>query len=124
MLIWNEIDLIECLEVLPEKDEDYETWHRFIVQKDGLTLVLTIEQYDGEIGFQLDRDGVQPSILELRLYQCPEVRYIKEQAGKRLDYLEFATTSCGSSANYRFDDSLMQRGVRLMVKPHISIQLF
>jgi len=124
MLVWNEIDLIECLEVLPEKDEDYGTWHRFTVQEHGLTLVLAIEQYDGDIGFYLYRDQIQTPILQFYLYRCPKIRYVKEQFGNRLDYLEFATSACGSSLTSSLDDNLIERGVRLLVKPHVSIQLF
>ena len=49
MLVWNEFEFIECLEVLPEKDEEYETSHVFRVQKNGLTLLLTIYQFSGDV---------------------------------------------------------------------------
>lgn len=124
MLIWHETDWIEYLEVLPEKDEEYQTWHRFTIHNHGLMLVLTVEQYDGDIGFCLYQHGVQIPILEFRLIDCPEARYVKESAGNRLEYLEFATTVCGSSTVSRFDHNLIERGVRLLVKPHLSIQLF
>jgi hypothetical protein len=42
MLIWDEIEVMACLEVLPEKDTEYQTWYRFTVTQAGLTLVLTL----------------------------------------------------------------------------------
>jgi len=51
MLEWDQYKFIECLGVLPELDEEYETNHVFRVEKDGLRFILTIYQYSGDVYF-------------------------------------------------------------------------
>ena len=119
MLTWNQYEFIECLAVLPEVEE-YETCHTFKVEKDGLKLVLTIYQYDGDVDFDLFRDGIEESVFKMRLMDCPGARYISTKQGK--EYLEFATSK---SFGMRYDgESPIPIGVRLSVNPHISIELF
>ncbi len=124
MLFWDETDFMECLETLPIADEEQGTYHRYIVPRDGLTLVLTVEQYSGDISFCLYRDGIETPILEFHLLDCPRARYIKDQVGNRRDFLEFDVSPCNGRTYNRWDTDLIERGVRLMVKPHIAIDLF
>ncbi len=124
MLTWDETEAIACLEVLPEKDEEYQTWYCFTVTQASLTLTLTIEPYTGDVRFCLNCDSLPQPIVEFVLYDCPKIRYVQDQVGHRRDYLEFATTTCGGAYTSRWDDQLLRRGVRLSVKPQLSIQLF
>lgn len=119
MLVWNQCDFIQCLAVLPEVEE-YETCHTFRVEKDGLKLVLTIYQYDGDVYFDLFRDGIEELIFKTRLIDCPGARYVSTKQDK--EYLEFAASKSFGS---RYDgESPIPMGVRLSVNPHISIEFF
>lgn len=122
MLHWNELDLIECLEVLPEVDED-RTIYCFKICKDGLQLVLTLEPYGGDIQFFLYRDGIEQHIFHLSLLNCPRIRYIKSPKASDYyrEFLEFDTSTFSTS---QLANSMIERGVRLAINPHISLNLF
>ena len=118
MLIWNEIDVLTCLEVEPEIEADG-IWHKYSVSKHGIRLELTIYQYDGDIYFDLYRDGIKKRIFSMKLIDCPGLRYVKD---KKSEYLEFANSQAfGSRYN---GDSPIPYGVRLCVKPTITIALY
>ncbi len=118
MLVWDETDVLTCLEVEPEVDPDA-IWHKYTVEKDGLRLQLIIHQYDGDIYFELFRDGVQRAVFFMKLLACPGIRYMKDRSH---EYLEFAPAKCFGS---RYDgESVIPFGVRLCVKPSIRVELF
>jgi hypothetical protein len=120
MLVWNEYEFIECLEVIPERDEEYETNHVFRVAKDGLKLILTIYQYSGDVYLDLLRDEVDEPVFQMRLIGCPGARYVSTKAGN--EYLEFAPSK---SFGNRYDGkSPIPIGVRIAVNPHIKIELY
>ena len=120
MLVWDPYKFIECLAVLPEVDEEYETNHVFRVAKDGLQLVLTIYQYSGDVYFDLFRDGIDEAILKMKLLDCLGARYITTKEGR--EWLEFAPAK---TFGERYDgESPIRVGVRLFVSPHIKIELF
>jgi hypothetical protein len=118
MLVWNETDILSCLEVVPEKDPD-EIWHKYTVEQHGLRLELTIYQYDGDIYFDLFREGIESTIFSLKLVDCPGLRYINNGKG---EYLEFAASQTFGS---RYDgESVIPYGVRVRIKPHLSIEMY
>ena len=120
MLQWDQYEFIECLEVLPEVDEEHETNHIFRVEKDGLKFILTIYQYSGDIYFDLFRDGLEEPIFTMKLLDCPAARYISTK--NKSEWLEFAPSK---SFGGRYDgESPIPMGARLAVKPHIRIELF
>jgi hypothetical protein len=67
MLVWNQYEFIECLGVVPEVNEEYETHHLFKVEKDGLRLELGVFQYAGDVYLDLYREGVEQSVFSMRL---------------------------------------------------------
>ncbi len=118
MLVWNEYEFVECLGVLPEVEE-YETSHFFRVEKDGLRLLLSVFQYDGDVYLDLYREGIEPPLFSMRLIGCEGARYVNEKGG---EWLEFAPAKSFGS---RYDGvSLLPFGVRVAVNPHIRIELF
>ena len=84
MLVWNETDVTTCLEIEPAVGEDG-TSHRYHVARDGLSLEFTVWQYDGDVAIKLRRDGVTDPIFETHMMDCAGVRYVKDQAGERLE---------------------------------------
>ena len=118
MLIWDELEFVECLEVVPTVEE-YEVSHHFCVQEDGLTLKLTVFQYDGDVYISVYKDGVEIPILDVKLLACSGVRRVNDKRG---DYLEFAPAKAFGS---RYDgSSAIPLGIRLSVRPSISVELF
>ncbi|HEY0098181.1 MAG TPA: hypothetical protein VGB76_04420 [Pyrinomonadaceae bacterium] len=119
MLVWNEYEFIECLGVIP-KVEEYETAHFFKVSKDGLRLELSVFQYDGDVYFDLYREGIESPVLQVRLLNCAGARYVSHKNGREM--LEFAPAKSFGS---RYDGvSPLPYGIRVAVTPHISIELF
>ena len=118
MLVWDETDVMEVLEVLPEV-EDYRVWHRYVVCKEGLELDVTIHQYDGDIQFQMRAEGLERPVFSLRMIDCPGIARKSDKTG---EYLEFAATRCFGS---RYDgEEPIPYGVRVYIKPNISVSLF
>ena len=118
MLVWNETDLIECLETVPEHEEDG-VWHTYRVDKDGLSLMLTIYQFDSDVYIDLYREGIERPIFAVRIVDCPGVRYVKDKRG---EFIEFAASKCFGT---KYDgESPIPYGVRVSVKPSIQVMMF
>jgi len=117
-LKWNEVDFATCLEVLPTIDE-YETGHHYTVEKDGLRLNLSVAQYASDIQISLYKlDGTRPMI-KFTITNCSGTRYVNDERG---EYLEFAPSQVFGKRYER--NQVIPVGVRLSVKPSISLELF
>jgi hypothetical protein len=118
MLVWDETDVLACLEAEPETGPDA-TWHQYTLKKDGLRLELLIYRYDGDVYLDLYRDGVERSVFSMQIPECPGIRYVGNANG---EYLEIAATN---SLGERYDgESAIPSGVRLWANPAIRIELF
>ncbi len=118
-LVWNEYEFIECLGVVPVIEE-YETAHHFKIERDGLRLELSVFQYDGDVHFDLYREGLDAPVFKMRLLDCAGARYVSNRNGREV--LEFAPAKSFGTCY----DGLapLAYGVRLAVAPHISLELF
>lgn len=115
---WDVTDFIACLEVEPFVEE-YEVCHVFEVEKDGIRILLSVYQYEGDVCFTLYRDGVENPVFNMTLTDCEGARYVNERG---IEFLEFAPSKCFGS---RYDGHApIAFGVRLSVKPSISIDMF
>ena len=118
MLNWDETDVLTVLEVIPEREVDG-IWYRYVVEKDGIQLVLTVNQYDGDIKFELTNIANGSILFSMQLIDCSGVQRIDNQSG---EYLEFAPSRCFGS---RYSDwKSIEFGVRVSIKPSISISIF
>lgn len=117
-LKWDEADFAACLEVLPTIDE-YETRHHYTVEKDGLHLDLSVDQHASDIKISLGKiDSARPFI-KFTITNCSGTRYVNDERG---EYLEFAPSQVFGTRYNR--DQVIPAGVRLTIKPSISIELF
>jgi len=88
MIEWDPTDLLECLEVEPTADKSG-VEHSYTVIKNGLKLIISVFQYDGEVYFTLMRENeTEDTIIDLKINQCPEITFSK--SGKS-EYLQFST---------------------------------
>lgn len=118
MLVWDETDLMTVLEVLPD-EESNGVFHIYTVEKDGVKLVITIYQYDGEVGFELINTVNDSSMFSMQLVDCDGVLRKKDKTG---EYLEFAPSKCFGG---RYDGvESIPYGVRIYVNPSINVALF
>jgi hypothetical protein len=110
-----EADIISCLGVPP-------TWKGyaqcFVVQKDGLTLELTIDTYF-DVVISIHRDGIECPIISITLAHCADIRHVDDQRG---EYLEFVLSTT-ESPETDVDLAATWR-VTLTAKPSISLKLF
>ena len=60
-LDWNETDAIECLGVLPEKG-DYSEYHAFKLNQDGVTVSLTLWEYESFATINFAVEGKAPHV--------------------------------------------------------------
>ena len=118
MLVWDETDVLTVLEVIPDIGQDA-IWHKYSVKKDGLELRVLLYQYDGDVQFELFREGIEKPIYSMKIIDCPGAIRKVDTTG---EYLEFAESKCFGS---RYDgNSSIPFGVRIYIKPSISISLF
>jgi hypothetical protein len=117
-LKWNEADFAACLEVLPTIDE-YATGHHYKVEKDGLRLELSVYQYDSDIMISLYQLDNSRPLINFTITDCSGTRYVNDERG---EYLEFAPSQVFGTRYER--DQVIPAGVRLSVKPSISLELF
>ncbi len=119
MIEWDPVDLLECLEVVPTADKDG-VEHTYEVTKDGLKLIISVFQYDGEVYFSLMRENEsENTIIDLKINQCPEITFSKTGKIEQLDFHP------GRQIIEKFDTSYsINQGVRVQIKPDISIELY
>lgn len=118
MLVWDEADFVACLETLPVfSEDDLSYW--FSVAKDGLTLQLTVFEFEGDIAVTLHRDGVEGPVFDVTLIDCMGARYINDKGG---EWLEFSPCK---TAGTRYDGtSPLPFGLSVSVTPSIQLRMF
>lgn len=117
-MVWDPTDVALVLEVMPEVSE-YGLGYRYTVERDGLRLEVSISQYDGDAEIRLYRDGVANPVFNAAIRDCAGIRRVWE---KNFECLEFAPRVVFDK---RYDGvSSMPFGVRVAIKPSISISLF
>lgn len=116
---WDSTDLLECLEVEPSVDKDG-VEHAYEVVRNGLKLLISIFQYDGDVYFSLMRENEEhSSLIAFKINQCPEIIFRK--FGKD-EYLEFLP---GRQDLESFDKaSSITQGVRVRIQPDIKLELY
>ena len=119
MLHWDPIDLLACLEVEPCTDADG-VEHAYSVSRDGLRLLITVFQYDGDVYFSLFRDTPDAaSLIDLKINQCPAIELVREGGEEWLRFLP------GRQLETPYDKrASIQRGIRVRIRPDIRLELF
>ncbi|MGG6295805.1 hypothetical protein ACQ4M4_15560 [Leptolyngbya sp. AN02str] len=118
MLKWNQHEFIECLEVLPEIEEDG-TSHLFRVAKDGLRLELAVFQYEADICVEIYKEGLESPLFHAQIMSCPSARYLAEKNGREcLEFEGLFGYTIGDE-----DRSLVPVVVRVTVNPQIRVEL-
>ena len=116
---WDPTDLLECLEVEPNVDKDDDE-HSYEIVKDGLKLLISVFQYDGDVYFSLMRENEPKlTIVTFKINQCPEI--IFKKFGKD-EYLEFLP---GRQSLESFDkQNSITKGIRVKIRPDIKLKLY
>jgi hypothetical protein len=117
-LVWNETDFLVCLEVEPTIDE-FECGYHYCVKKDGLRLELSVYQFSSDICITVYSEGVGRAIISFQITNCSGTKYIHDERG---EWLEFAPSQV--FGNRFSNDFVIPVGVRLSVRPSISVELF
>lgn len=111
-ITWDETDFIEVLEVLPRHD-DKNLLTTFLVEKDNLRLVLTVQQFEPEAHIELYSHSCEMPVFAVRFWYDTADRHTHgrhenlEFRGGRLPYLE---------ADRAFT-------VRVIVNPTLSVRV-
>jgi len=117
-LVWDETDFTTWLGAVPEVAE-YGVSYHYRVQEHGLRLEVTVYPHDSDIYITVWREGLEDPVIDLKLLGCSGVRYVNDQRG---EYLEVAP---GQVYGDRFEkDFVIPVGLRLSVKPSISLRFF
>lgn len=119
MLVWDEIDVLTVLEVEPEVKEDG-ICYLYTVEKNSITLKLTIYQYDSDIRVELFVNNSSDPTFSMQLFDCPGIKRKCEKSG---EYLELAPANCFGISKYDGESSI-QYGVRISIIPQIKVTLF
>lgn len=118
MLRWNPTDVLTCLGVPPET-EDQDLSHGYSVTKLALRLDLTIFQHEGDVYITISSEGANDPVIDFQLRGCDACRWVNDERGS---YLEFAS---GQLFGGRYDGaSAIPHGVRVRVDPSIRLEFF
>lgn len=118
LMHWNLTDFLQCLEVEPRSVPHVWT---FEVHRDGLKLLVTIHDYPGNVHISLLRESGTMPLIDLQMAGCRGVLYAVRDG---VECLEFAPSRLYPFSS-RFDSQyLIEYGVRLSVRPDISIRFF
>jgi hypothetical protein len=127
LLHWNANDFIGCLEVEPTVDEDL-VWHEFAVRRNGVSLNITVRQYESVVHIALAVESWAQPLIELAVF-VRDVAIARSEgndewlelrdcvlAGSRFSYIEMGDV---------FDRSQYPSGqhVRIRVKPQIQVAI-
>lgn len=84
-LKWNEYDFIECLGVLPEKEEFF-TSHYFELSRDDLFLQITVWQHESCVAVSISKESDKQPFIIFHLLVRDEIIFINE---KESSFLRF-----------------------------------
>jgi hypothetical protein len=117
--VWNEIDFIECLSVIPDVEDDAIA-HHFVVSRNGLRLALSVYQYEAAVWISLYREESDQPLFRIVLEDSPGARLVRNRTGQ--DYIEFGASQIfGRSYD---GEPMIPMGIRLAVDPDFNIQFF
>lgn len=116
---WDSTDLLECLEVEPSVDKDG-VEHTYEVVKNGLKLLISVFQFDGDVYFSLMRENEEKStLITLKINQCPEIFFKKFGKDECLEFLP------GRQDLESIDKaSSITKGIRVRIHPDIKLELY
>jgi hypothetical protein len=84
-LQWDELDFLECLEVVPEVEEDGISY-TYDVQRGDFRLLVTVRPLESVVECTLWQQEVEASLFDFDVYVRGRVRHINDKRG---EYLEF-----------------------------------
>ena len=117
-LAWNPTDFLECFETIPDTG-DYEESFHYIVEKHGLRLEVSVYPFAKDIYITLFREGIDDPLIDFKMYKCSGVQYINDKRGS---FLEFAPSQVYGDRFH--NDFVIPTGLRLAIKPSISLKFF
>ena len=127
-LQWDELDFIECLDVVPVV-EDYQISHTFNVVQDKLILALKVWQYESAIHITLYDSVTGRLVTEFALFVRGRVSHEKFQRAENLtlrDCILAPSRSYNVNVGDVFDTGKWPFGLTICisVKPQISVRFF
>ena len=125
-LQWDDLDFLECLEVVPEVETD-RIWYSYQVVKNGLDLQVKVWPMESVIQFALARESAKDPLFRFALFVRGRVRHINDKRG---EYLEFEDCVVASNqfwyieAGDVFNHGRFAKGVtvEIGIKPDIWIE--
>ncbi len=129
-LKWYEYEVIECLGVLPEQEEFFES-HHFKLAKGGLILELTIYEYESLITFSLFKQTSNKPFLTLTFIIRDEIKFINEKDSASLLFKNCILVSDqfwmyqGNEGKDLFDKTKFatELDIELTVYPHLGFKV-
>lgn len=86
-LKWNEYEVIECLGVLPEKEEFF-TSHYFRLIENNLILEMTIWQYESLVAISISKETDEKPFITLYFIVRNEIRFINKKDFAALEFCD------------------------------------
>jgi hypothetical protein len=86
-LTWNELDLLDYLEVSPIVDEDSAS-HSYELVKHDLRLLLTVWQYESVVQLSIFRSENHAPMFSFACFVRDKVRYVNDKRGKFLELID------------------------------------
>lgn len=122
-LQWDELDLLQGLEVVPTENEN--GGQHFAVERDGLKLLVTLWPQASVVDLTLFQRATQAVLLDCTVAVRGRIRYNNDERGQ---YLEFPDCVLVSRISFSveqdeaaFNPNTFGRPLLLSVRPHLSI---
>jgi hypothetical protein len=110
---WDQVDVLTCLEVEPEVDEDSVSLH-YELSRNGWEIELTIFPADRDLHLVLRQEGLKEPFIDFWMRDIGEIRYLRRDAVEELVFL---------SSNEQDDRPNLPFGFALRVSPEVGLLL-
>jgi len=115
---WEPLDFLEALGVVPV-GEEYGISYSYLVDRNPLTLDLTIWPLDGDVELAIRCHGVDKPVVQLNLLGSPGARVVRAKDGQ---FIEFAAANLFAG---RYDNTRpAPYGFRLWIDPYLQVTTF
>ncbi len=125
-LKWREYDFVECLGILPERDEFFES-HFFRMEKDDLVLEVTVWQYESVVAISLSQVSNRRCFITIYFAVRNKIEFVNEKNSAILRFCDIITVP--NRFFYLEDKDVFDRdkvknnqNLELCIYPHLELQ--
>src|SRR5689334_714935 len=94
-LQWDELDFLECLETVPEVEEDG-VWYSYNVIRGGHRLLVTVLPLESVVELSLFPEQAETPLVEFSLFVRGAIMHVNDKRGEYLEFPDSMSPRIGS----------------------------